>query len=476
MDDKLKELQQVLIDRKRTQRYRYFIPNGKGEEFINTVGSLEYFVTLYNAANGVGKTCTAVNVLAHLFWPTKENGFFDAPMFKSWNFPKRGRIVTEPTSVDTIINELKYWFPQGKYSAEKKGKHYEKKWTTDTGWEFDIMTYDQDPKEFESATLGFIWFDEPPPQSIYKASIARLRKGGLAWITATPLSGSEWMYDQIICNKEEGVGKRTYITADVEAACKIHGVRGHLEHNHILKIIEQYSDDEKQARVFGKFQHLTGLIFKQFDRRIHVIKPFLVQPESMCVFNYLDPHPRNPDAVLWLGVDRKGTKYIIDELWLKCQGGTKELAMRIKQKDSMYRVEDWRIDPSAMIEDQHTQASLARRLEEYGLTYREATKMRTLADRRISDALSYQEVNGEMIKAPELYIFENCQRTIYEFEHYRWDEWLGKSADKHDQKQKPVDKDDHMIENVGRGLFSEPVFIPMRQEQETYIAPQYDPY
>lgn len=471
----MNEIEIEQLRRVKEERYRYFLPNGKSEEFIKTVGSLDYFVSLFNAANGVGKTATAVNMLAHLFWPCG-NAFFQSRMFQNWEYPKRGRIVTEPNSIDTIVRELEYWFPKGRYTQEKKGKHYPKLWITDTGWEFEIMSYDQDPKEFESATVGFVWLDEPPPESIYKACVARLRKGGLVFITATPLAGSEWMYDQIICNAEKGKGLRTYLTATVEDACKTHGIRGHLDHDHIEKIVAQYSEDEKQARVFGKFQHLTGLVFKQFEPRIHVIKPFMVDMNNYSVVHYLDPHPRNPDAVLWLAIDRNNTKFVVDELYLKCTGGTQELATIIKQKDSMYRMIDRRIDPSAFIEDQHTQASLSKRLADYGIQYKEATKARTLADRRIMDALSYQEQNGEMIVSPELYIFETCQRTIWEFNHYRWDEWRGKSADSHSPKQKPLDKDDHMIENLGRSLFAEHRFIPYIKPKTAYYAPITDPY
>lgn len=186
-----------------------------------------------------------------------------------------------------------------------------------TDWEFDIMTYDQDPKEFEAVTLGWAWFDEPPPEAIYKATVARMRRGGIIWITATPLTGSAWMYDEILANKNNDIGLRTYLEADVESACKTHGVRGFLDHANIEKMISQYSEEDKQARIHGKFQHLTGLIFKQFHRNVHVIPPFEINQRDFCVVEMLDPHPRNPDAALWIAVNRKGQKFVIDELYFK---------------------------------------------------------------------------------------------------------------------------------------------------------------
>jgi phage terminase large subunit-like protein len=399
----------------------------------------------------------------------------------------RGRIVSDPTNIEkNLIPTLKEWFPKGRYKTSKAGKHFDSHWTTDTGFEFDIMSYEQDAKEFESATLGWAWFDEPPTEAIFKATVARMRKGGIIFISETPLYAA-WLYDHIIANPDPDLavkGQRVYIEADVEDACKQHGIRGHLEHEHIERMIAEYTEDEKQARVHGKFQHLIGLRFKQFSRAIHVVRPFNVNYNDFSVYEALDPHDRTPDAVNWIAVDRKGHKFVVDELWLKCQGGTEELAHRIKDKASQYRIERRIIDPSAFNEDQHADVpgkNLARRLEENGLNYQAATKMRAASDKRIEDALTFQKINlgdhEEFIKAPELYIFDTCVRTIYEFEHLRWDEWTGsKVIEKKDPKEKAIDKDDHTIENIGRILIVEPEFREVPTGSGIEEDPDYDPY
>jgi len=476
------QIRQALLElahRRTENKYQYYIPNGRGGEFLAAVGGGAYLITLYSAANGVGKTTAGVNALANIIWPTPSTApsstYFNFPIFKNFPFTKKIRIVSDPHVVESIINEMKIWFPQGRYVTTKGRKSYEAYWKTDTGFDIDIMTYDQDPKEFESATLGLIWFDEPPPKSIYKASIARLRRGGLIFITATPLAGSEWMYDEILVNPDNDKGKRIFIESTMEDACKQHGVRGHLEHSHIEQIISQYSEDEKQARVYGKFQHLTGLVFKMFSPKIHVIKPFDINFRDFSVYNFLDCHPRTPDAVAWYAVDRKGTKYVIDELFANVDGD-QELVQRIKEKDSQYRVVRHVADPSAFIEDQHRGTSLAMSLQKQGLFYEEATKARTQANRRIETALNHTMVADHMVMPPEVYFLDHCTRHIYEMQHFRWDEWTGRNVDKHSQKQKPLDKDDHMIENLGRFLFSEPTFIPLTNREEESFPIDDDPY
>lgn len=487
--DGLREVTEEDTFRMQGETCRTYEPNGKCEEFIKLVGDGKHFVVLFSAANGVGKTAAGANIVANIVFGQQytENKYFDFPLYKEFPYRKRGRIISDATNVEkNLIPTLKEWLPEGRYTTKKGRKTYEASWESDTGFEWDIMTYDQDVKEFEAATLGWAWFDEPPSEAIFKATVARMRKGGVIFISATPLKGSAWLYDHIIANPDKELmesGQRAYVEADVEDACKQHGVRGHLEHEHIQKMIAEYSEDEKQARVHGKFQHLIGLRFKLFSRNIHVIKPFNIDLRNFSVYEALDTHGRTNDMGIWIAVDRENRKFIIDELWIKCQGGTEELATRIKKVATQYRVIRRILEPAAFNKDQHdeTGKSLAEKLESYGLFYLPATKVRTQSDKRIEDALTYSKVNlgdrEEYIKTPELFIFETCIRTIFEFEHYSWDDWTGRTAEKKGLKEKTIDKDDHAIECIGRILIQEPKFVEIptaNDEGEEYDPDPYD--
>jgi len=472
MDDLKKAAQIEYAYKLKNEKYHFFEPNGKGEEFINAIGSGKYFITFISAANGVGKTATAINSLAHLMFESK-NKFFQTPLWKNWPYPKRGRIVSDPTNVKQgIVPALKEWFPKGRYTAKKGRRDYESEWVTDTGWSFDIMTYDQDPKEFEGVTLGWVWMDEPPPQVIYKANISRLRKGGMMFITATPLKGSAWMYDSLVCTRHEPGREVCYIEADVESACSTHGVRGHLDHDHIVRMISEYDEQDKQARIYGKFQHLAGLVFKQFRRNVHVIKPFKLDRDKWSVYHALDTHPRNPDAGLWVAVNKDGKKIVCSELYEN--GTTSELAQRIKERDYEYNVVQRLLEPAAFIEDQHTEQSLAILLENLGLYYEKGSKRRSDALQRIMDAFDFEKKGDAFLKEPELYIFDNCQRTIWELEHYVWDEWNGRTGDNKMPKETPIDKNDHLIECMGRIMLAEPRFQEYNFQGESAIIMETD--
>lgn len=482
-----------LLDyRMENEKYRYYEPSGVAEDFINAVGSDDYFILFLSAANGVGKTALASNIIANICW-AGNNSWFRGGLFDQWKYLKKGRIITESDLVEkNVVNELKTWFPKDRYATKKAGKHYESRFYTDTGFDFDIMTYDQDPMQFEGVTLGWAWFDEPPPDVLLKATISRMRKGGIIIITATPISGSAHLYDMFANGQiettvqlREGeepvkVKRRVFhLTADVESVCKEHGVRGHLEHKHIEQMVAEYPEDERQARVYGKFQHLIGLVFKKWNRQIHVIEPFALDPREWCVYHSLDPHPRNPDAGLWIAVNKHGTKIVVDEYY-ENPATVQDLAYDLKKKHSLYRTQTpYTGDPSMFIEDQHSQRSLAKMLQDEGVVYIEASKARAAADKRIENALDYREVNGQIIKPPEMYVFSTCKRFIYEVEHWRWQEWKGKTGFDKNRKEEKVDKDDHTIECCGRILLPEPQFrefVATKYRQSTQTISSDDPY
>ena len=485
--EQYRALKEEKLHRAINEPYRYFEPTGKGEEFINLIGSNQYFISLFSAANGIGKTAQMICTLANMMFPCG-NPFFQQKLFRDkefggligWPYMKTGRIVSDPTNIEkNIVPELEKWFPKGRWTAKKKNKPYNSYFETDTGWVFDVMTYEQDAKEFEGVNLGFVWLDEPPPKAIYKACVSRLRKGGCMWCTATPIGDSAWLYDEIIANPDNEKGMRTFIEADVETACKEHGSRGHLRHDDIERMIAQYDDVDMQARVKGRFQHLTGLVFKQFKKKIHVIPMFVVKPEELAVYEALDPHPRTEDAILWIGVDRRGKKFVIDELFI--HGTDEEVVSKIKAKAAQYHIVRRIADPAMWNEDEHTGKSMATRWASLGLSYVKATKFRQESDRRIGNALSYHAIDDQIVRTPELYILENCTRIIWEVERYRWDNWKGKTAEYKGKKQKPIDKDDHLIECLGRLLFQEPMFVePPRNFVGQYIGypgiPAMDPY
>ena len=102
------------------------------------------------------------------------------------------------------------------------------------------------------------------------------------------------------------------------------------------------SEEERDARLHGKFKHLSGLVYKEFEPDVHVCEPPRVQKHWSRYFA-IDPHPRTPTACLWVAVDENEQMYIYDELWL-AEMTVSEIAMAIKAQEDMlqqYVVHNW---------------------------------------------------------------------------------------------------------------------------------------
>ena len=92
-------LERELEWRRENERFSFFTPNGKQEEFVRLAGAGADSVYILSAANGIGKTTLVVNLMAHLvFGP--QNNFFDVPLFRNWPFPKRIRYITDQKIVE----------------------------------------------------------------------------------------------------------------------------------------------------------------------------------------------------------------------------------------------------------------------------------------------------------------------------------------------------------------------------------------
>lgn len=466
-----------------------YIPNGKAEEFIKQVGSNEHFVNMFVAANGVGKSAAGANMVTNIvFGPQSE--WFQHPLFQKWPYEKRGRIISDPTTIkEKIIPELKKWFPvneaknipDANFEELKEGKSYTRKLTTNTGWTIDIMSTEQDVKEFESVDLGFVWIDEPMPKDRFMATLSRGRMGMIIFWTFTPLTYSAWIKDWMDTNTGE---LAQYVEAEMEDQCLTHGIRGILEHSNIKRIADSFPEDEKLARVFGKFGHLLGRVHKGFSRKIHVIKPFPIDEGRYTTYMALDPHPRVPDHVLWLSVDKNGTKIITSELI--SDGLVKRLSERIKANERAmnYRVEARIIDPSAFVDDQHREeSSVGSQLFDIGMHFIKGSKDLMAGIKRTNEALDYEMKGGKMFRPPELYIFDTCPITIKQLEEYTWSNWGGRNADEKELKARPRDVNDHNIENLHRLLMHEPKHIDYSFRESSAVVgsnelnvSDFDPY
>lgn len=419
---------------------KFLVPNGAQEKAIAEVGNLENFITVLSFANGVGKTSIVFAILGAIMWGAPTSAF-DFTLYREYpqRWPKRIRIVTESELVSDmgpIQTEAAKWWPKGRYSWVKGGKQYNKFFYSDTGFFGEVMTNEQALKEFEGKTNAINVFVEPPPKLIFNACIARQRMGGINIMDMTPLTSSAWVKDDIIDKAQietngKIVGKSVCISADIEENCQEHGKNGQLKHDDIQQIISRYDPDEIEARAHGKFVHLSGRVFKTFDRNVHV-REFDTLTDGVSHGMVVDPAIGKPLAIIWRFVDKAGVLHYYDESPEFEFQGAKDSNLTVSDYVQIIKAKEEGRRMDSRILDRHfgnarrTLGGLTLRQEfaEAGLDFTDSYTMEPAAEiesgiLRIKELLKYDKTKPiDALNRPRIVIHPRCKNLIAAME--RW--------------------------------------------------------
>lgn len=164
---------------------------------------------------------------------------------------------------------------------------------------------DQGREKFQGTPLDFIWFDEEPPEEIYKECKMRtIDKCGQIFGTMTPLKGLTWVYNTIYLN-ESNDSEVWYQTMEWDD-------NPFLNKEEIKMLKSNMSVEELESRCYGKFVSKGGLVYSEFDFDTHVIEPFDVPKEWFDNIS-IDPGLNNPLSAHWYAVDFDGNVHVIEE-------------------------------------------------------------------------------------------------------------------------------------------------------------------
>ena len=217
------------------------------------------------------------------------------------------------------------------------------------------------------------------------------------------------------------------------------------------------TDEERDARIHGKPQIYAGQVFKEFDEAIHVMPRMSFDQNEYTFYSAIDDHPRQGWYVAWYAVNRKGEKFVIDELVTKAPATYKDTAIGIAMKEGRITEEEagqmylwderqvkqrlWQLfheahgtirpfarimDTSAWTPDGTTGEPRERMLAQYGIHCIPATKISQQAITVLHDWLNPNP-------APMLYFSEDCHEHIWQMKHAFYDDYVSDTArEKHD--------------------------------------------
>ena len=299
-----------------------------------------------------------------------------------------------------------------------------------------VESFKKSPMGSESSDFDFLHIDEPCPKAMYVANARGLiDRGGSDWFTLTPLS-ELWINDLFF--PENAAEVNTSCWCEVGSTFD----NPYLTAAGIAEFEKLITEDERQCRLHGLPLELAGLVYKEFKRDLHVLRDLPSgwtawnnPPADHTIYCAIDPHPKTPHAVLFIAVGPHELPIIYDEIFIHTD--IDQLADIIRSRLATRSFAPIKCDPIAWIEDPISGECFARRFEKGGLPVLKASKAKEFGILTLKSVLKQER---------GLRFVPTVHRTLFEIQRYCYDP----------KTNRPVDEDDHMMENLYRLMINTP--------------------
>lgn len=367
-----------------------------------------------------------------------------------------------PNFVEKVVgNEYEKWSTHELVKEFAYGNDKKRKIIWNNKSQVEFMTYEQPVLSHGGAALDGIHFDEEPTEGHYQQGLMRIvsTKGRIT-VGMTAEQGVTWTEERIFTPGEQG-HKDIFVMemSTYENPVNTEAI--------VDKIKAQCLDEtEIQIRVYGKRKARGGSVFKNYrEEHPWIVEPFEIPQDKGMLLASIDPHPQIPHAVAWMWCDFEGlfhplhndkpNLYIVAEMFEPGHIPYLASLLRVKEHEigrnhDLILCDPWAWNKSQA--DEHAK-SLFEQLTENGIYPIKGSKDLSGGIVKMGEMFSLQmDVEGkDSRETPQLMVFNTCDRFKWEMKNYRWQppprtrQGEGKTP-----KQKPVDKDDHLIEAVRR--------------------------
>lgn len=351
-----------------------------------------------------------------------------------------------------VIPALREWWPANRpVSVKKNSLGVEAFWVDETtGSTIEVMSNNQEPDLHEGWHGDLIVYDEPPRREIRVANARGLIDRLGRELFCMTLLKEAWVDREVIKarNADGSPDTSVYnIHADIYA-----NIGYGVTEEGVEQFKKTLTADEISARIDGKPAYMSGLVAKNFDRKLHLKKRFEV-PLDWVVDIAIDIHPRKEQAVLFVATSDRNFRYAVDEIWDHGDGTwvAEQIIRRIKRAG--YRVGSIICDPLAKGDannENTTFDKIDKVLAQHGYYLRVASK---------DKQSGIIELNNHLLgpnQEPSLFFFNDLVRTIYEIEGWQYDK----------ETQKPAKVSDDMMENLYRILLLDTKYEPPGEEEQ----------
>jgi hypothetical protein len=213
---------------------------------------------------------------------------------------------------------------------------------------------------------------------------------------------------------------------------------------------KELTEDTFAQEWLADFRKFTGLVYKEFDREIHVIEEFHI-PETWRIYRGIDFGSTNPTAVLWIAVDNDENFFVTDEYYEK-QKAIDYHAGQINSNKFSGRVSATYGDPSGgqwFKEFATRRVNITPANKETGTALQNWVRygIEKVVEKLVNIPGHYVEKVGDREGSnPKLFIFNHCKNIIREFETYRWKEKSVTQAQDLNEPDVPEKANDHAMD------------------------------
>lgn len=366
----------------------------------------------------------------------------------------RGVAVDIKQGINKImIPEIKRWIPPSDLINGSWEDSYDKQQMTLTLRNesmLEFLTYEMDIEKHAGTSRHWIWFDEEPPQYIFNEDLLRLVDTRGKWcMTMTPIEGMTWVYYNyyrpIIEEEDQTVGSvAIFLISTVQ--------NPHVDPGTLDEMTRGMSESEKLARKHGQFMAASGLVYPEFNEKVHVVDPLnYSELGSYLMVAAMDHGLRNPTCWLWAILDHEGRITVFHEHYA-AELTIKQHADAIKEFERQYGYNfdgrNYRIgDPAIGQRSQVTGGTVQSEYAEHEIFIGTGNNDVNYGLNRVR---SYFQASG-------LFITNNCTNTIKELRNYRWDTWATrKQNEEKEAKDRPKKTKDHACDTLRYLVASRP--------------------
>ncbi len=301
----------------------------------------------------------------------------------------------------------------------------------------ELLSYQQERKDYGGVSCDWIWDDEEPPKELHDENLARLMDtNGIMITTMTAVEGMSHLYFEFIDNPSPDY---SFFYFDTEE-------NRHLDKNSIARMTQGMSEEEKLVSLKGHAITHSFMVFGEWRDVVHVHKDIAPIPDDWLLVSVTDPHPQTPTCTLWFAINPDGDIFQVDELM---QGGllASEYCQQIKDREANYlkHEADLRlIDPAShqkntmLARNNSVPASIYDEFCEGGIFCLDANNDFDSGILKMREYLHPADISGKA----KLLVCERCTYTIRTVKRY-----IGKpiTDGQVQNKMRPKMKDDHAM-------------------------------